>query len=241
MAINLMVPMRRTVTNEQYGRSKEEKWHRLPDCEEFGKQDTGCCRLVESSGQGMNLMFEESIRQSKPLPSFERSDQYQVGLTLFGNIESVEFVRFAEKISREKGQFFGTHDWLVFAQVARDGKVSKSLRPFVPKLVDLGLVERVGGSRMILARRYYEHTGDAASYTRKRGLDREHNLALLEKHLQDHADRGCKLEELTQVLPLLPITTVRSLLTTLRKRGRAHPLGATNGGKWLPGPDEDDA
>lgn len=196
------------------------------------------CGLVERSGQGMNLMFEESIRQSKPLPSFERSDQYQVGLTLFGNIESIEFVRFAEKISREKGQFFSTHDWLVFAQVARDGKVSKSLRPFVPKLVDLGLIERVGGSRLILAKKYYEHAGDAASYTRKRGLDREHNLALLEKHLIDHLDRGCKLEELTQVLPLLPESTVRSLLTTLRKRGKAHTKGATRSGRWFPGPEK---
>ena len=197
------------------------------------------CGLVERSGQGMNLIFEESIRQSKPLPRFDRTDQYQVGLTIFGNIENVEFVRFAEKVSKEKGQFFSTHDWLVFAQVARDGKVAKVLRPHVPKLVELGLVERVGGSRLILAKRYCEHTGDAASYTRKRGLDREHNLALLEKHLHDHADRGCKLEELSQVVPRVPETTIRSLMATLRKRKKAHLQGEKRGGKWFPGPEQD--
>src|SRR5262249_16341770 len=59
------------------------------------------CGLVERSGQGMNLIFEESIRQSKPVPDFSRTDQYQVGLTLFGTVENPAFVRFVEKVGRE--------------------------------------------------------------------------------------------------------------------------------------------
>ena len=49
--------------------------------------------LVERSGQRMNLIFEESIHQSKPVPDFARTDQYQVGLTLFGTVQNPAFIR----------------------------------------------------------------------------------------------------------------------------------------------------
>ena len=37
------------------------------------------CGLVERSGQGMNLIYEELIKQSKPSPDFTRTDAYRVG------------------------------------------------------------------------------------------------------------------------------------------------------------------
>jgi len=46
------------------------------------------CGLVERSGQGANRMFEESIRQAKPLPDFAGTDQYQVALTLHGRFRT---------------------------------------------------------------------------------------------------------------------------------------------------------
>src|SRR5262249_38321348 len=44
------------------------------------------CGLVERSGQGMNMIFEESIRESKPLPDFTNTDRYQVSITLHGTM-----------------------------------------------------------------------------------------------------------------------------------------------------------
>ena len=49
------------------------------------------CGLVERSGQGMNLIYEDLIRQSKPAPDFSRTDQYQVGLTLHGTVQDPQF------------------------------------------------------------------------------------------------------------------------------------------------------
>jgi ATP-dependent DNA helicase RecG len=194
------------------------------------------CGLVERSGQGMNLIFEESIKQSKPVPDFARTDKYQVGLTLFGTVQDPHFVRFVEKVGQETTATFTTRDWLVLDHIAREEKVPQELRSRIPRLLDLGLVER-SGRRLMLSRRYYEYAGQKGAYTRKKGLDREQNLALLLKHITDNATDGSKLEELCQVLSALPVTHVRSLLRTLQRREHAHPVGTTSSARWFPGLD----
>ncbi len=193
------------------------------------------CGLVERSGQGMNLIYEELIKQSKPAPDFARTDQYQVGLTLHGTVQDPAFVRFVEKVGKETTAFFGTHDWVIFAQAARGEKIPKGQEGRVKRLLDLGLIERGPGRTYILARRYYEFVGQKGAYTRKKGLDREQNLALLLKHIDANQSVGCRLEELCQVLPALPTTQVQSLLKTLKRLGKAHPVGQRKAGLWFPG------
>lgn len=193
------------------------------------------CGLVEKSGQGMNLIFEESIRLSKPVPDFARTDQHQVGLTLHGTVQDPAFIRFVEKVGQEKTKTFTTHDWLVLASVARGEKVPKEHQSRVQRLLDLGLIERVG-KKYMLSRKYYEFVGDKAAYTRRKGLDREQNLNLLLKHITDNAATGSPKDELLQVVPALSETTVRSLLQTLNRRGKAHAVGSGNDYRWYPGP-----
>lgn len=105
--------------------------------------------------------------------------------------------------------------------------------------MDLGVIERGKGNTVILSRRYYEFTGKTGAYTRKKGLDREHNLALLLKHIEENAEAGSKLDDLCEVIPSLPPTHVQSLLRTLKRRGLAHPVGRRRAGMWYPGPSSD--
>lgn len=202
------------------------------------------CGLVERSGQGMNLIYEELIKQSKPAPDFSRTDQYQVGLTLHGTVQDPAFVRFVEKVSKETTAFFSTHDWLLMSAASRGEKLPKGLENRVARLIDLGIIERGKGRTFMLSRRFYEFAGKAGDYTRKKGLDREHNLALLKKHIEDNAAKGSRLEVLRQVLPSLPETSVRSLLNTLQRRGEAYSAGRSRAAKWFPGqpsePEGDD-
>ncbi len=183
----------------------------------------------------MNLIYEEAIRQSKPIPDFARTDQYQVGLTLNGTVRDPAFIRFVEKVGKETTATFNTHDWLLLDLIAREQKVPKDLQARTQRLLDLGLIERVG-KKCMLSRRYYEFVGNKAAYTRKKGLDREQNLALLLKHIADNAVTGTTVDELCQVLPALPMSHVRSLLQTLKRREQAHSVGATRAGRWYPGP-----
>lgn len=145
-------------------------------------------------------------------------------------------MRFVEKVGKETTAFFDTHDWLIFARAARGEKIRKEQEGRARRLHDLGLIERNRGRRYILSRRYYEFVGQRGEYTRKRGLDREQNLALLLKHIQDNGKIGSRLEELCQVLPALPPSQVQSLLRTLSRRKEVHAVGRTKQGRWFPGP-----
>ena len=195
------------------------------------------CGLVERSGQGMNLIYEELIKQSKPEPDFARTDQYQVGLTLHGTVQDPAFVKFVEKVSKQTQIFFSTQDWIVMGAASRSDKFPKELANRVARLVDEGFIERGTGRKLMLSRAYYEFVGKEAVYTRRKGLDREHNLALLLKHIQDNKAAGSKLDDLCQVLPSLPTTTVQSLLKTLKRRNEID----TSGRIWYPKANPEEA
>ena len=66
------------------------------------------CGLVERAGQGADRIFEESIRQGKPLPDFAHTDEHEVVLTLDGQIQDENFLRFLEKIGQEQMASFMT-------------------------------------------------------------------------------------------------------------------------------------
>jgi ATP-dependent DNA helicase RecG len=103
--------------------------------------------------------------------------------------------------------------------------------------LDQGVVERVGRGKFILSRKFYDFARTRGVYTRKRGLDRETNKALLLKHIEDNQNEGSPLAELLQVLPGLSRPQVQTLLRELRREGKSHPVGKTKAGRWYPGPD----
>jgi ATP-dependent DNA helicase RecG len=196
------------------------------------------CGLVERAGQGMNRIFEECIRESKPQPDFRESDAYQVALTLHGEIQDPQFLRFLEQVGQERLAAFVTQDFLLLDLVHREQPIPDLLRDRLPFLVDQGLIERTGrgrGVRYLLSRALYAFLGQGGVYTRQRGLDRETNKALLLKHIQDNAQDGSQLAELIQVLPALSSDQVQWLLRALQADGHVHKVGHTKGARWYPG------
>jgi ATP-dependent DNA helicase RecG len=195
------------------------------------------CGLVERSGQGMNLMFEQSIQESKPVPDFSGTDQYQVMLTLNGEVQDPRFLQFLEKIGREKLALFSTADFLLLDAVHREQAVPEHLKSRLQGLVALGVIEKLGrgrGTRYILGRRFYKMTGQKGAYTRKKGLDRETNKALLLQHIEENKESGSRLKELMQVLPYLSRSQIQSLLRELRSEGKIDKAGTTRAALWYP-------
>jgi len=159
-------------------------------------------------------------------------------LTFWPELTTVEdpaFVRFVEKVAKETTELFGTQDWIIFAHAAREEKIPKGLAVRMKRLLDLGLIEKGKGRKYLLGRKYYAAVGQKGVYTRKKGLDRETNMALLLKHIEVNTATGSKLEELCQVLPALNVTHVQSLLRSLRKRDAVYSVGVTSLGRWFPG------
>jgi ATP-dependent DNA helicase RecG len=195
----------------------------------------GKCGLVERAGQGFDLIFRECIRQSKPLPDFSHTDAYFVWLTLHGEIQDPEFLRFLEEIGQERMATFSTDDFLVVDLVHRAQPVPDSLKSRVEHLLEQGIIERLGrgrGVRLLLSQRFYRRLGKAGVYTRKRGLDRETNKALLVRHLRESGDTGCPISELQQVLPAQSRDQLKRLLSELRREGRVRLAGERRGARW---------
>lgn len=203
----------------------------------------GKCGLIERSGQGMNLMFESAIRQGKALPSFAGTSAHEVRLTLNGTSTSPAFVRFIEQLGEEKLKSFSTYDFLALDYLRREQPMPERLKACLPGLVSVGAVESIGrgrGTRYLLARGLYAALGGKGVYTRKKGLDRETNKALLLKHIHDNAANGSQMEEFRQVLPSLSRSQIQVLLRVLRRDGAAHSVGVTRGARWYPGASPDD-
>jgi ATP-dependent DNA helicase RecG len=196
------------------------------------------CGLAERSGQGVNRMFEECIKEGKSRPDFSGSDDYQVSVIFRGEIQDPKFPRFLEKIGKEKLSTFTTQDFLILDLVNREQPIPKNLKPRIPALVDQGIIEIIGrgkGTRYIFSRQFHSFLGKKGVYTRKRGLDRETNKSLLLKHIRDNQREGSQLQELKQVLPSLSRNQIGSLLRSLKAEGRIHNIGSTKAARWYPG------
>lgn len=196
----------------------------------------GKCGLIERSGQGMNLIFETAVRQGKPLPSFDGTSEHQVAVTLHGLVKSPAFVRFLERLGQETLRSFSTDDFLALDAIHRDEPMSERLRARLPALVSTGAIEAVGrgrGTRYLLSKRFYAALGQKGTYTRRRGLDRDTNKALLLKHLRDQGDTGAALAELRQVLPSESEGMVQGLLSELRSEGQILLKGSRRWARWF--------
>ena len=199
------------------------------------------CGLVERSGQGANRMFEESIKEGKPRPDFAGTDDYQVELILRGEIQNPAFLGFLQKIGAERLATFGTRDILVLDAIQREEPLQEDLKERLPHLLDLGIIERIGrgrGSHLILSRKFHSFLGHHGAYTRRKGLDRETNKALLLKHMEERREEGAAMKEFEEVLPALSRRQILSLLQQLRAEGRIHPEGERRGAHWKPGAEE---
>lgn len=199
-------------------------------------ESLGRCGLIERSGQGMNLMFERSIRQSKPLPDLAGTTAHVVRLTLRGQVSNPAFLRFLERVGEERLQSFDTRDLLVLDHIQRQEPVPKDLHPRLSRLVQSGVLESVGrgrGTVYLLSRRFAGAIGQGGAYTRRRGLDREQNKELLLKHLDGAGQEGSQMSELQEVLPGLSRDQLKRLVSELRAQGRVDLVGSRRWSRWV--------
>ena len=195
------------------------------------------CGLVERSGQGMNIMFETSIKEAKSLPDFSGTDDSFVCLTLNGLVLDKKMLSLINKIGNERLGFLTTADFLAIDALYHDKTMNDSLRQRLKYLADIGIVEHIGRNKYVLARSLYNAAGKPGVHTRIVGLDRETNKELLLKHIRENSPEGTSFMELQQVLPGQNRSQIQVLLRSLRKEGRIHCRGRTNGARWFIGPD----
>ena len=78
------------------------------------------CGLVERSGQGMNLIYEQAVREAKPLPHFTGSDEYRVKLTLECKVIHTRMLALMKQIGEDKLNVMSTDDYLLLGAIFRE-------------------------------------------------------------------------------------------------------------------------
>jgi len=191
------------------------------------------CGLVERSGQGMNLIYELSIKEAKPLPDFRGTDNNFVSITLNGLVLDKKMLSLINKIGNDRLESLSTGDFLVIDALYHEKKVPEKLQPHIKRLIELGIVEHVGRSKYVLARSLYEVSGKSGIYTRIVGLDRDTNKELLLKHIRENNDKGTPFKELEQVLPSHSRNQIKVLVRELRESNLIYVVGRTSAARWF--------
>ncbi len=193
------------------------------------------CGMVERSGQGMNLMFELSVQEAKPLPDFSGTDEFFVCVTLNGLIIDKAMLFVINRISENCGALLSTTDFLTIDALYHERPLTEKMKSRLNHLIEMGIVEHIGRKKYVLARSLYAATGKTGVHTRQVGLDRDTNKELLLKHIRQNNAVGTPFKELQQVLPGLSRNQIQVLMRELQKDGRVGCVGKTSGARWFTG------
>jgi ATP-dependent DNA helicase RecG len=193
------------------------------------------CGLVERSGQGMNLIYEMSVKEAKPLPDFTGTDANLVRITLNGSVLSQKMLSLINKIGNKRLKNFSTDDFLVINSVFYEQKLPSKLNKKTKRLIDMGIIEHVSHGKYALARRFYEVVRKTGARTRFTGLDRATNKELLCKHIKENGNSGTPFRKLQQVLPGHSRSQIQVLMRELQKEGKIYCKGKTFGARWYVG------
>ena len=189
--------------------------------------------LVERAGQGMDFIYTTGIREGKGLPTWEGTDDYEVKMTMNGIVLDDNLMLAMRKISDDTLATFTTQDFMTIDAILREQSIPKEFHKNARKLAELGVVEKTGRNQYIPARKIYIAKGKAGVHTRKKGLDKETNKALLLKHIQLQGEAGGKMAEFMQVLPMLSREHIKYLIQELKKEGKIKTHGSYKGSKWF--------
>ena len=191
------------------------------------------CGLVERSGQGMNIIYELSIKEAKQLPDFTGTDDNWVNIALNGLVLDKEMLSVINRIGNERWEVLTTADFLTINALYHESVLTANLRPCLKRLVDIGIVEHTGRNKYILSRSLYAAVGKTGKHTRMVGLDRNTNKELLLKHIRSNGAEGTPFKELQQVLPGQSRSQLQALLRELRNEEKIYCEGKTHAALWF--------
>lgn len=187
--------------------------------------------FVERSGQGVDDIFEKTLRDGKGLPDFSGTDSDTVRLTVPALVEDKKFILFLEKTSKEKKVEFNPEEIIELEYIRRAQKIRSVVHK--EKFFKLGIIESVGRGRAssyILAHQYYAYQGRPGIHTKLIGTTREEKKMLIIKHLKKN--QTARLEDFQDVFSELSKKEIQNLLQELRKNGMIEFSGKRRSGKW---------
>ncbi len=189
-------------------------------------------KLVERSGQGIDSIFETSIRQGKGLPDFNGTNPNTVQINVPANVQDAEFVKFLEKVANEQQVTFSFSE-IYELEKLREKKVLAFLQ-HKEKFLKLGIIEKIGktrGTKYLLAHKYYSYQDKPGIYTGLTGFNRASKKELILEHIRREG-KGRRADFLDAFHDLKP-GDITNLLYELKMEGRIEHQGSQRSGFWI--------
>jgi ATP-dependent DNA helicase RecG len=202
--------------------------------------------IVERTARGIDTIFFEQLRNGRPAPSYDRSNEAGVVLVLPGGRANLEFVR----LIVEEGQAdrpLSLDDLLLLNRLwlnrsitttdaaAATQKPEGEARARLQRLVEAGLVEARGerkGRSYHLSAATYRRLGERAAYVRQRGFEPIQQEQMILQWVGAHG-RITRREaaELCKIGPFQASRLLRSMASEgkLRQRGTGKGTYYENG------------
>jgi len=205
--------------------------------------------IVERTARGIDTIFYEQLRNGRPAPSYERSNETGVVLVLPGGEANLEFVRLLVEESRA-GRDLGLDDLLILNALWRDRRLTTGeaarltqkpeaeVRATLNRLVEIGLAEprlparsaQAGGERKgrtwHLSAATYRRLGQPAAYVRQRGFEPLQQEQMVLQYVEKHG--RITRREAAELCQLGPFQATR-LLARLARDGRLVRRGTRKG------------
>jgi ATP-dependent DNA helicase RecG len=141
--------------------------------------------IVERTARGIDTIFYEQLRNGRPAPSYDRSNESSVVVVLPGGQANLDFVRLVVEEDRA-GRNLGLDELLLLNALWQDRRLTteeaarltqkpeSDVRVVLNRLVEAGLVEPRGerkGRTWHLSAATYRRLGQPAAYVRQRGFE----------------------------------------------------------------------
>ncbi|MBU0649528.1 transcriptional regulator [Patescibacteria group bacterium] len=187
--------------------------------------------LVERSGQGMDDIFGNTIKEGKGLPDLSASDSSSVVLKIPARVKDKNFILFIEKVQNEKGMIFSFEEILELEKIRDQQLVSTP--EFKRRFLKLGIIEKIGrtsGARYILSHKYYAYEKRTGVYTRLSGISRDKQKELIIKHLEKNKKGYHK--DFQDIFTELKPMDISNLLQELKNAEKIVHKGSSKSGFW---------
>ncbi len=197
--------------------------------------------IVERTARGIDTIFFEQLRNGRPAPSYERSNEATVSVVVPGGAANLDFVRLLVT-EAQQGRTLALDELLILNALWQTRSVSTvdaarlvqkpeaQTRAALHRLVEAGLVEERGqkrGRSWHLSAATYRLLGDKVGYVRQRGFEplQQEQMALqyVEKHGRITRREAAELCRITgpQAYRLLDRLNKQGLLEREGERGRS--------------------
>ena len=148
-------------------------------------QKTG---IVERSGQGVDKIYYQTLKDGKKEPDYSSSDDFQVELYLSAVIEDKAFALFIQSIQAELNddEKLSVQEVIYLNNIRNSQSDISYDKKIIKKLLKRGLIEQKGKTRgtfYVLSKAYYELSDEKGKYS-KIHLDENQTFLLILQHLK---------------------------------------------------------